>query len=146
MNDTDQAVGSTNIQDAANLRGEWALASYDAPQKLAIIGLWEMPFFKSARACHGSCSAVGSSPDRRSCRSGTPINITNGAAYPNGDFNGDASGGDRPNAPTSGMKPSGWTNQQYLSGIFLASDFPRPLAGQNGTLVRNAYRVRATLT
>lgn len=28
----------------------------------------------------------------------------------------------------------------YLTGIFRASDFPRPGAGMNGNLVRNAYR------
>jgi hypothetical protein len=140
MNDTDQAVGSTNIQDAANLAGEWALASYDAPHKLAIIGLWEMPFFKSAtglsRKLLGGWQLAGSAI----LQAGTPINITNGAAYPTGDFNADASGGDRPNAPSSSVKQGGWTNQEYLNGIFLASDFPRPAAGQNGTLVRNAFR------
>lgn len=139
-NDTDQAVGSSAIQDAANLGGEWALASYDAPQKLTIVGLWEMPFFKTGsgmtRKLLGGWQVAGSAI----LQSGTPINITNGATFPSGDFNADGSGGDRPNAPASGVKTSGWTNQEYLSGIFLASDFPRPAQGQNGNLVRNAYR------
>ena len=140
MNDTDQAVGSTATQDAANLRGEWALASYDAPQKLALIGLWEMPFFKSraglTRKLLGGWQLAGSAI----LQSGTPLNITNGATYPTGDFNADGAGGDRPNTPTGSIQTGGWTNQQYLTGIFLASDFPRPVAGQNGTLVRNAFR------
>jgi hypothetical protein len=139
-NDTDQAVGSTNIQDAANLGGEWALASYDAPHKLALVGLWEMPFFKSgsglSRKLLGGWQLAGSAI----LQAGTPLNITNGASFPNGDFNADGSGGDRPNAPAGNVKTSGWTNQEYLSGIFLASDFPRPAQGQNGTLVRNAFR------
>ncbi len=140
MNDTDQAVGSTATQDAANLAGEWALASYDTPHKLAIIGLWEVPFFKSgtglSRKLLGGWQLAGSAI----LQAGTPINITHPGAFPTGDFNADGSGGDRPNAPSSGVKTGGWTNQEYLTGIFLASDFPRPGPGQNGNLVRNAYR------
>ena len=46
MNDADQAVGSTNFQDAANIGADYALAGYDVPHKVALVGLWEMPFFK----------------------------------------------------------------------------------------------------
>ena len=38
------------------------------------------------------------------------------------------------------MKTSGWSQEEYLAGIFKASDFPVPAAGTNGNLVRNAYR------
>jgi hypothetical protein len=69
-----------------------------------------------------------------------PINVTIGGAYPTGDFNADGNGGDRPNAPAAGIKTGGWSNQEYLNGIFKAADFPRPAAGTNGNLVRNAYR------
>ena len=68
---------------------------------------------------------------------GTPFNITNGAAYPNGDYNADNNSGDRPNTPgASGVKTSGWTTEEYLplAGIFKATDFPKPAAGTNGTL------------
>jgi hypothetical protein len=73
-------------------------------------------------------------------QSGNPINVTNGAAFPRGDFNADGNGGDRPNAPASTVKRSGWSRSEYLNGIFLVTDFPTPAAGQNGNLERNAYR------
>ena len=38
------------------------------------------------------------------------------------------------------MKTSGWSNDEYLAGIFAVADFPRPAAGTNGNLPRNAYR------
>jgi hypothetical protein len=73
-------------------------------------------------------------------QSGAPINVTNGAAFPNGDYNADGNGGDRPNAPASTVKQAGWSQAEYLAGIFKASDFPKPAPGENGNLVRNAYR------
>ena len=38
------------------------------------------------------------------------------------------------------VKTSGWSQEGSLAGIFRASDFPAPQPGQNGNLVRNAYR------
>lgn len=139
MDDTDLAVGTTAIQDAANLGGEWAVAGYDATHKLSLVGLWELPFFRQpgmTRTMLGGWQLAGSAI----LQSGSPLNIVNNAAYPTGDFNADGSGGDRPDAPTASVKQSGWSNNEYLTGIFRASDFPRPGAGMNGNLVRNAYR------
>ena len=139
MDDTDLAVGTTAVQDAANLRGEWAVAGYDATHKLSIVGLWEMPFFQQPgmiRTILGGWQLAGSAI----LQSGSPLNIVNNAAFPTGDFNADNSGGDRPDAPDPSVKSSGWTNDEYLTGIFRASDFPRPAPGTNGNLVRNAYR------
>ena len=138
--DADLAVGTTNFQDAADLRAERALASYDVTHKLAMVGVWQMPFFKSSTGITKSALAGWQLAGSAILQTGTPINITNGASYPAGDFNADGNGGDRPNPPAAGVKTSGWTNNEYLRGIFLASDFPKPAPGQNGTLVRNAYR------
>ena len=38
------------------------------------------------------------------------------------------------------MKTSGWSQEEFLAGIFKVSDFPVPAPGTNGNLVRNAYR------
>ena len=57
-----------------------------------------------------------------------------------GDYNADGNGGDRPNTPAGNVKTSGWSQEEYLAGIFKATDFPVPAPGQNGNLVRNAYR------
>ena len=138
--DADLAVGTTNFQDAADLRAERALASYDVTHKLAMVGVWQMPFFKASTGITKSALAGWQLAGSAILQTGTPINITNGASYPAGDFNADGNGGDRPDPPAAGVKTSGWTNNEYLRGIFLASDFPKPAPGHNGTLVRNAYR------
>ncbi|MEO7274483.1 MAG: TonB-dependent receptor [Vicinamibacterales bacterium] len=140
MNDADVAVGTTAFQDAANIGGEWAVAGYDVRHKLALVGVWELPFFDKgsalARKTLGGWQLAGSAI----FQTGNPINVTNGAAFPSGDYNADGNGGDRPNAPASSVKQRGFTQAEYLAGIFLASDFARPAPGQNGTLPRNAFR------
>ena len=140
MDDADAAVGSTAYQDAADIRTDRAVAGYDATHKVSIVGLWELPFFREgsgiAPKVLGGWQLAGSAI----LQSGSPINIVNNASYPSGDFNADGSGGDRPNAPASTVKQGGWSKDEYLAGIFKAADFPRPVAGQNGNLTRNAFR------
>jgi hypothetical protein len=140
MDDADLAVGTTNFQDAADLRAERAVAGYDVTHKLALAGVWQLPFFKSSTGFTHGALAGWQLAGSAILQTGTPINITTSATYPTGDFNADNNGGDRPNAPASGVKTGGWTNNEYLRGIFLASDFPKPAPGQNGNLARNAYR------
>jgi Carboxypeptidase regulatory-like domain/TonB dependent receptor len=139
-NDADIAVGATQFQDAADIAADYAIAGYDVPHKLALLGLWEMPFFRTSggltQKLLGGWQLAGSAI----FQAGTPINVTTGATFPNGDFNADGTGGDRPNAPASGVKTGGWSVDEYLAGIFRASDFPVPVRGTNGNLVRNAYR------
>jgi hypothetical protein len=140
MNDADIAVGATAFQDAADIRGERALAGYDVTHKLSLVGLWELPFFKNdtgmKRRLLGGWQFAGSAI----LQTGSPINVTTTASYPRGDYNADGNGGDRPNAPDGSIKQGGWSQAEYLAGIFKASDFPTPALGQNGNLVRNAFR------
>jgi len=140
LNDTDQAVGATNIQDAADLRAEWAVASYDVRHKLSFVAMWEMPFFQRSTGLTKTLLGGWQIQGYGIFQTGNPINVTNSAAYPAGDYNADNNAGDRPNAPASGVKTSGWTNAEYLAGIFKATDFPKPVPGTNGNLPRNAYR------
>jgi hypothetical protein len=140
MNDADIAVGTTAFQDAADIDGEWAVAGYDVRHKLALVGVWELPFFSTrsgpVRTALGGWQLAGSAI----FQTGTPLNVTNSAAFPNGDYNADGNGGDRPDAPAASVKQRGWSQEEYLAGIFKASDFPKPAPGQNGNLVRNAFR------
>ena len=80
---------------------------------------------------------------------GTPLTVTNGAAFRldstgkvnlGGDYNADNTGGDRPNAPTTQLQTSGWSKQQFLTGILPASAFSVPAPGQDGNLSRSTYR------
>jgi hypothetical protein len=140
MNDADLAVGTTAFQDAADIAAERALASYDVAHKLTLVGLWELPFFRASTGLTRKVLSGWQLAGSTILQTGSPINVTNGASFPGGDYNADGNGGDRPNAPAAGIKQGGWSNAQYLAGIFQASDFPKPAPGQNGTLVRNAFR------
>jgi hypothetical protein len=140
IDDADIAVGTTNYQDAANIQADRAVAGYDVAHKVSLAGLWELPFFKDGsglgRRIVGGWQLAGYAI----MQTGTPLNVTNTAAFPRGDFNADGNLGDRPNAPASTVKQAGWSTDEYLSGMFRASDFPTPANGQNGNLERNAFR------
>jgi hypothetical protein len=55
------------------------------------------------------------------------------------DYNADGTNYDRPNVPSFGDSKDG-SNDDFVNGIFKASDFPVPGLGQNGTLGRNTFR------
>jgi hypothetical protein len=142
LTDTDSETGTTTWQDAWNRKLERGLATFDTRQRVIINGIWRLPFFKTsgfapARAVFGGwqLSAVASMDD------GMPINITNSAAFPSGDWNADGqTGGARPNAPAASVQSGGWSRHQYLTGIFTASEFPIPTLGTDGNLGRDVYR------
>jgi len=140
MNDADVAVGNTAFQDAANIGADRSVAGYDVAHKLALSGVWDMPFLKQSSGIKKTLLSGWQLAGSSILQTGNPINITNGAAYPTGDYNADGAGGDRPNAPAAGIKTGGWSRDEYLNGIFKATDFPKPAAGTNGNLPRNAYR------
>ena len=62
-----------------------------------------------------------------------------GYAPGSGDFNADGVNFDFPNAPSSSL-PSSPGRQQYLAGLFSASDFPLPTPGSLGNLPRHGFR------
>ena len=108
--------------------------------------MWEMPFLKTAtgikKTLLGGWQLAGSAI----FQSGNPINVTNGATFPNGDYNADGSGGDRPNTPTGSVKTSGWSDDEYLAGIFRVNDFPVPLAERTATWYATPIAVPDTRT
>src|SRR5262249_32211906 len=71
---------------------------------------------------------------------GNPLTVTRGGSYPTGDYNADGTAGDRPNAPLTAIKSSGWDRQAYLNGIFNVAGFPRPAPSTDGNLGRDTYR------
>lgn len=46
IDDTDQSFDFAAWQNAYSRAGEKGLAGFNAPHKLTIIGLWELPFFR----------------------------------------------------------------------------------------------------
>ncbi len=142
IDDTDQSAGVTNWQNAWDRKSERGLSGFDTPHRAVIVGLWDMPFFKdagspaAARWLLGGWQLSGFSI----LVTGEPNSVTIGGSWPTGDFNGDGTGGDRPNAPVSGLKTSGWSRTEFMTGIFRTADFPRPTPGANGSLGRNTVR------
>jgi Carboxypeptidase regulatory-like domain/TonB dependent receptor-like, beta-barrel len=74
-------------------------------------------------------------------RSFAPIRDAAGRIVGNSgcDYNADGEGNDRPNAPAFGSL-SGLSNDDFIAGIFKASDFPTPAPGTQGNVGRNTFR------
>jgi hypothetical protein len=151
IDDTDGETGTTSWQNAWDRRAERGLAGFDVRHRLNLVGVWNMPFFRDRNKMKVAHWVLGGweLSGLAIFDNGTPLTVTNGAAFrldPNtrlnigGDYNADNTGGDRPNAPTTTIQTSGWTRQQFISGIFPAAAFTAPLPGQDGNLGRTTYR------
>jgi len=139
-----------NVVDANNLKLQRALADFDVRNKLALSVLYETPRFHgnavmsflSSWELGGITILQSGTPFDVRCTS--PFNpVKNAAGVVVGntgcDYNADGLAYDRPNAPSFGGYLGGFGRDQYLSGIFKTSDFPRPGLGAPGTLGRNMY-------
>jgi carboxypeptidase family protein len=127
-------------------------ADFDVPQKVALWASWLIPGPSSgiAKAIFSDWQASGV----MIAQSGTPFTVIcegvafrpirdgSGAIIGNSgcDYNADGAGNDRPNVPAFGSSLSGLSNDDFLNGIFKASDFPTPAPGVQGTLGRNTFR------
>ena len=149
IDDTDGETGSTGWQDAWNRRAERGLAGFDVRNRVNIVGVWEMPFFKNGNNFLHHVLGGWLLSGISIIDSGTPVNVTNSAAFKlnatktaniGGDYNADGSGGDRPNAPLTTVQTVGFSRQAFLTGILPVSTFPAPLPGMNGNLGRDVFR------
>jgi hypothetical protein len=133
--------GELNYMDANNRNLDRGPASYDVPQRVAMSGLWDLPFLRTCTSWGCKVAGGWQLSGYAVFEKGLPLNIITTAAYPKGDFNADGTTGlDRPNAPSSNIPRSGFNKQQFLNGIFSVSDFPLPAAGTDGTLGRDVFR------
>jgi hypothetical protein len=141
LDDTSATRGGS-WQNAWDRRTERGLADFDVSQRVSLVGMWEMPFFKGRPPGSIVYKALGGwqLTGFGIFDNGTPMTVTTSAAWPRGDFNGDNAGGDRPNAPAAAVKISGWGRQELLSRIFKVADFPTPTPGTGGNLGRNTFR------
>jgi hypothetical protein len=151
IDDTDGETGTTSWQNAWDRRAERGLAGFDVRQRLNLVGIWETPFFKNRGAFAPAHYVLGGwqLSGIAILDSGTPITVTNTAAFRldptgkvnlGGDYNADNSTGDRPNAPLTAVKTVGFSRQQFITGIVPASIFPAPAPGADGNLGRNTFR------
>jgi len=153
------------IPDIYNQRGDYGLSDFDVRQKLAVSFVYNLPGPKGpgAKAKLAGGWQVGSVII---FQKGTPYSVANtlpfepvcagdpngdcysttGAWIPGsvitgnsgGDYNADGYDYDFPNTPAFGKFKKG-TKQEFLTGIFKASDFPAPPVGQEGDDGRNSY-------
>src|SRR5262249_57802323 len=88
---------------------------YGAARGVLMGGVGALPFFKDrnslgpARFLFGGWQLSGFSI----MVSGEPLTITTGGTFPAGDFNGDGTAGDRPNASAASVATSGWDRSQF---------------------------------
>jgi hypothetical protein len=140
LTDAEEEQGTTAYSDVNNRRLDRSVASFDVRQRLSFSGIWELPFLRKCTSIVCKVAGGWQLSGYGVMEGGQPMNVTIGGTYPNGDYNADNSGGDRPNAPADTLKRSGFTKQEFLNGIFTVADFPTPVGGTNGTLGRNAFR------
>jgi hypothetical protein len=139
-----------NVVDANNLKLERGLADFDVRHKLALSILYDTPklhgnsllSFLSSWELGAIAILQSGTPFSVYCTSPfSPVLNAAGTVIGNSgcDYNADGFNWDRPNAPSFPGYITGLDRQQFLNGIFQASDFPAPPLGQEGTLGKNTY-------
>lgn len=139
--DTSEAEqGITAFADENNQRLDRALASFNVPQRLSLSGFYNVPVLRGCNAWY--CRTLGGwdVSGYGVFEKGLPLDVFTSGVYPNGDYNADGTTYDRPNAPSTTIQTGGFKQQQYLSGIFTASQFGVPKLGTTGSLGRNAFQ------
>jgi hypothetical protein len=145
----DNSEPGKGAQDVACLRCDRARSLFDIPHRFSATFLWTPQLVKASQ--NRLVKLIANGWDLSgivTAQSGRPFSVWNGASFrAGGDYNRDAGGGavgggfyDRPNAPLPGTVPNHFSQQDFLNGLFLASAFPIPTPGQDGTLGRNTYR------
>ena len=133
----DQDIGF-NIPDQHAYFSYFADANWDVRQRFSMSGAYRLPGLQS-----GIGKVLTSGWELTSIaavQTGTPFwVIDNRPLSAGGDYNADGVNFDIPNAPGTDFSGS-HSRQQYINGLFTASDFPAPAAGAEGNLKRNSYR------
>ena len=136
---TDTLTNQAYFQENANRNLDRGLAGFNVTHRFSFSSVWEMPFFRAHRGLLGYTLGGWQLSGFGVFQSGFPITVNN-SAFPAGDYNADGTAFDRPDTPAPDVPRSGWTRQQFLSGIIPASAFPIPVKGTNGNLGRNTFR------
>ena len=136
IDDTDSLTNTAVYEDANNRALDRGLAGFDVRHRVAINGVWQLPFLESQHGVLGQALGGWFLSGTEILQTGFPMIVLN-SSFPAGDYNADGTASDRPNAPTSPIQMSGYSRSQYLNGILHASAFPIPVKGTDGTLGRN---------
>ena len=129
--------GGQSVFDAANPGAQHARSDYSAARRFTIDSVYEIPsLFKGGvgKQIVGGWQLSGIAI----FQSGLPFTVVSTAPYPRGDFNADGLNYDVPNTPSLGNHISS-SRGDFITGLFPASAFPIPAAGQQGNLGRNTF-------
>ncbi|HVR71584.1 MAG TPA: carboxypeptidase regulatory-like domain-containing protein [Vicinamibacteria bacterium] len=132
--DQDEGPSDFDIRSKIAVSMNWKLPGPSSGAGRAILGGWQLA---------GVLIRQSGSPFSVICnRAFAPIRDAAGAVTGNSgcDYNADGTSGDRPNTPAFGDSLGGLSNDDFLTGIFRASDFPTPAPGTSGNLGRNTFR------
>jgi hypothetical protein len=132
--------GVTTFENENDQKLDRSLASFNVPQRVSISGAYGIPFL---RTCGGwYCKAFGSwdLAGYGVFEKGNPLDVYTSAIYPAGEWQANGTAYARPNAPVTPIQTGGFSQAQYLTGIFTASEFSAPTLGTDGSLGRNAFQ------
>jgi outer membrane receptor protein involved in Fe transport len=128
------------FMDVNNLRLDRGLSAFDASHRLALNGVWEVPFLRARKDALGAILGGWQVNGIVSLQSGFPF-----TAVTSEDYNLDGVFTDRPNAVRAMPRVVGDGPKAFLDGVFgdIASwnqSFLPATTGTNGTLGRNTFR------
>jgi len=125
------------IFDAQTFAGNYGRSDYDSRHRLSIDAVWNVPGLRSGFA--KTLTQGWTLSPVVIMQSGQPFTVYTSATYSQGgDYNGDGYDYDVPNTPSFGNHIN-TSREDFLKGIFKASDFPVPTNGSEGNLGRNTF-------
>lgn len=154
FNTNDYGLGSyQGTVDVQNRSLDHGPSEFDVRHRFTFTSLWDLPSLKNRNAFVQKFFGGWQLNSIIALQSGRPFDVYCTLFWFAGcDFNMDGLRKDRPNAPAAGVTQSGWSNQQFLQGVFQVTDFcpnglvpffvdtPCVPVGTNGTLGRNSFR------
>ena len=130
--------GYTGTQDLANPQLDRGPSDFDVRHRIAAYGIWDLPSPGGPKLVNGILGGWQLNV-KAEYQTGRPFSVTCTSTVAC-DYNRDGNGYDRPNTPAFGNTLPRSGRQDFLNGVFKASDFPRPTLGTNGNLGRNTFR------
>jgi hypothetical protein len=148
--------GGLAFPDVTNLKLNRALADFDIRQKVAASFLYDLPSPQGGTGALGKAFGGWQLGAVMIAQAGRPFSVFCNQPFspvfdlpetdPNRqvigntgcDFNADGFNNDRPHEASFGNHIQG-TKETFLSGLFKATDFPRPGIGETGSLGRNTF-------